>query len=189
MARAVGRGDAWGTIEAGKAADVLVVDGDPARDVRLLRDKSRIIVMLQDGRIVTDRMTELAYDAGVSLRRRTMKMILALIEPQKLKYVRRSLSDIGIYNLTVSTALGCSTNSAPIKERYRGIEQEMYLFRKTRLEIVVNDDQVDSVIDAIAAAARMEIERNHGIIFVYDILQAVKVTGERGPEIVQVRGR
>jgi len=117
-----------------------------------------------------------------------MKMILAMIEPQKLKSVRQSLSDIGIYNLTVSAALGCSTNAVPIKERYRGIEQEMYLFRKTRLEIVVNDDQTDSVIDAIAAAARMEIARNHGIIFVYDILQAVKVTGERGPEIVQVRG-
>ena len=40
---------------------MLVVDGDPARDVRLLRDKSRIVVMLQDGRIVTDRMTEVAH--------------------------------------------------------------------------------------------------------------------------------
>ena len=60
-AQAVGRGDAWGTIEAGKAADVLVVDGDPARDVRLLRDKSRIVLILQDGRIVKDRMMEVAH--------------------------------------------------------------------------------------------------------------------------------
>jgi nitrogen regulatory protein PII len=117
-----------------------------------------------------------------------MKMVLAMIEPQRLKQVRQSLSAVGIYNLTVSTALGCSTNTAPVKERYRGMEHELYLFRKTRLEIVVNDDQVDAVVDAIAAAARMEIERNHGMIFVYEILQAVKVTGERGPEIVQARG-
>ena len=116
-----------------------------------------------------------------------MKMILAMIEPQKLKEVRRSLSDIGIYNMTVSSALGCSRNTAPIKERFRGIEQEVYLFKKTRLEIVVEDDQVDSVVEAIADAARMEIERNHGIIFVYDILQAVKVTGERGSKIVQAK--
>ena len=117
-----------------------------------------------------------------------MKMILAMIEPQRLKEVRRSLSAIRIYNMTVSSALGCSTNAPPVKERYRGIEQEMDLFRKTRLEIVVNDDQVDAVIAAISAAARMELNRNHGIIFVYDILQAVKVTGERGKEVVQVRG-
>jgi len=117
-----------------------------------------------------------------------MKMILAMIEPQKLKEVRQSLAHIGIYNMTVSTAMGCSTNSAPIKERYRGLEQEVYLFKKTRLEIVVRDDQVESVVNAIATSARMRVERNHGIIFVYDVLQAVKVTGERGAEIVQVKG-
>ncbi len=60
-AQAVGRGDQWGTIEAGKAADVLVVDGDPARDVRLLLDKSRIVLILQDGRVVKDCMTEVAH--------------------------------------------------------------------------------------------------------------------------------
>ena len=49
------------TIGAGKAADVLVVDGDPARDLRLLRDKSRIVLILQDGRIVKDRMMEVAH--------------------------------------------------------------------------------------------------------------------------------
>ena len=68
-----------------------------------------------------------------------MKMILAMIEPQKLKNVRQALADIGIYNMTVSTAMGCSRNAAPIKERYRGLEQEVYLFKKIRLEIVVND--------------------------------------------------
>jgi imidazolonepropionase-like amidohydrolase len=56
-ARAVGRGEQWGTIEPGKAADVLVVDGDPARDVRILCDKSRIVLILQDGRVVKDSLT------------------------------------------------------------------------------------------------------------------------------------
>ena len=115
-----------------------------------------------------------------------MKMVLAMIEPQKLKDVRQALADIGIYNLTVSAALGCSRNSPPVKERYRGLEQEVYLFKKTRLEIVVRDDQAEPVVNAIAASARLDIERNHGIIFVYDVLQAVKVTGERGAEVVQV---
>ena len=115
-----------------------------------------------------------------------MKMILALIEPQKLTDVRQSLADVGIYNMTVSTAMGYSTNTAPIKERYRGLEQDVYFRKKTRLEVVVRDDQVNAVVDVIATAARMPIERNHGIIFVYDILQAVKVTGEHGSDIVQV---
>jgi imidazolonepropionase-like amidohydrolase len=51
-ARAVGRADVWGTLEPGKAADVLVVDGDPAQDVRVLRDKARIVMIVQDGRVV-----------------------------------------------------------------------------------------------------------------------------------------
>jgi imidazolonepropionase-like amidohydrolase len=57
-ARAVGRGDVWGTIEAGKAADLLVVDGDPSRDVRVLRDKSRIVAIVQDGRLMKDALGE-----------------------------------------------------------------------------------------------------------------------------------
>lgn len=55
-ARAVGRGDVWGTIETGKSADLLVVDGDPSRDVRVLRDKSRIVTIVQDGRPVGDEL-------------------------------------------------------------------------------------------------------------------------------------
>jgi imidazolonepropionase-like amidohydrolase len=60
-ARAVGRGDVWGTIEPGKAADVLVVDGDPAHDVRVLCDKSRIVLILQDGRVVKDSLIGVAH--------------------------------------------------------------------------------------------------------------------------------
>ncbi len=56
-ARAIGRGDVWGTLEPGKAADILVVDGDPSRDVRVLRDKSRLVMIVQDGRVVKDRLT------------------------------------------------------------------------------------------------------------------------------------
>lgn len=53
-ARAVGRAEVWGTLAPGKAGDVLVVDGDPARDVRILRDKARIVMIVQDGRVMRD---------------------------------------------------------------------------------------------------------------------------------------
>jgi len=53
-AQAIGRRDVWGTLESGKAADILVVDGDPSKDVSILRDKSNIVMMFQDGRVVKD---------------------------------------------------------------------------------------------------------------------------------------
>ena len=53
-ARAVGRGEAWGTLEDGKAADLLVVDGDPSQDVRVLRDKDKIVLIMQDGQVRKD---------------------------------------------------------------------------------------------------------------------------------------
>jgi imidazolonepropionase-like amidohydrolase len=53
-ARAVGRGDSWGTLETGKAADLLVVDGDPSQDVRILRDKDKIVLIMQDGQVRKD---------------------------------------------------------------------------------------------------------------------------------------
>ena len=45
-ARAVGRGESWGTLEAGKATDLLLVDGDPSQDVRVLRDKAKIVLIM-----------------------------------------------------------------------------------------------------------------------------------------------
>jgi len=51
-AQAVGMAAKWGTLEPGKAADVIVVAGDPAEDVSVLRDKSRVVMILQDGRLI-----------------------------------------------------------------------------------------------------------------------------------------
>ena len=53
-AQAIGRGDVWGTLEPGKAADILVVDGDPSQDVSILRDKANILMTVQDGRVIKD---------------------------------------------------------------------------------------------------------------------------------------
>ena len=57
-AQAIGRGNVWGTLEPGKAADILVVDGDPSEDVRILQDKSRIMMIVQDGKVVKDIMAK-----------------------------------------------------------------------------------------------------------------------------------
>ena len=57
-AQAIGRRDVWGTLGPGKAADILVGDGDPSQNVSVLRDKSNIVMMLQDGRVVKDVMSK-----------------------------------------------------------------------------------------------------------------------------------
>jgi imidazolonepropionase-like amidohydrolase len=54
-AEALGAGDRLGTLEPGKAADLLVVDGEPDRDVRILQEPARIRVVMREGRIVVDR--------------------------------------------------------------------------------------------------------------------------------------
>jgi imidazolonepropionase-like amidohydrolase len=56
-AKALGRLDEMGTLEKGKIADLLVVDGDPLRDISVLQDHGRIKVVMKDGRIEVDRRT------------------------------------------------------------------------------------------------------------------------------------
>ena len=54
-AAAIGAGDRLGTLEPGKVADLLVVEGEPDRDVRVLQDPARLLVVMKDGQIVVDR--------------------------------------------------------------------------------------------------------------------------------------
>ena len=59
-AMAVGRGEDWGTLEQGKAADILVVDGDPSKDITLLLDKDRIEAIVQNGAFQKNTIREAA---------------------------------------------------------------------------------------------------------------------------------
>jgi nitrogen regulatory protein P-II 1 len=112
-----------------------------------------------------------------------MKMIMALIEPQKLPDVKQALYDVGIQGMTVSSAMGCS-REVGFKETYRGVDVDMYLFKKVRLEIAVSDDQVEPVVGAICRSARMDLPRDHGMVFIYELCDAVKLTGERGASVL-----
>lgn len=107
-----------------------------------------------------------------------MKMIIAVIKPFKLEEVRTALSGLGVQGLMVSEVKGFGRQSGHT-EIYRGAEYTVNFVPKLKLEIVVNDDQVDQVTDTIATTAQTG-KIGDGKIFVLNVEQALRVrTGER----------
>ena len=110
-----------------------------------------------------------------------MKLIIATIKPFKLEEVRTALSGLGVQGLMVSEVKGFGRQSGHT-EIYRGAEYTVNFVPKLKLEIVVGDDQVDSVVDTIAQTAQTG-KIGDGKIFVLNVEQALRVrTGERDNE-------
>ncbi len=108
-----------------------------------------------------------------------MKMVEAIIKPFKLDEVREALSDAGVSGLTVSEAKGFGRQKGHT-EHYRGAEYQVDFLPKVRIEVVVPDAQLDTVVEAISRSANTE-KIGDGKIFVTDVLDAVRIrTGERG---------
>ena len=107
-----------------------------------------------------------------------MKMIIAVIKPFKLEEVRTALSGLGVQGLMVSEVKGFGRQSGHT-EIYRGAEYTVNFVPKLKLEIAVNDDQVEQVIETIAKTAQTG-KIGDGKIFVLNLEQALRVrTGER----------
>lgn len=107
-----------------------------------------------------------------------MKMIVAVIKPFKLEAVRSTLSELGVQGLMVSEIKGFGRQSGHT-EIYRGAEYTVNFVPKLKLEIVLPADQVDAVVEAIAATAQTG-KIGDGKIFVINVEQALRVrTGER----------
>lgn len=112
-----------------------------------------------------------------------MKLIIAYIQPEKLNDVKQSLYAAGIYKLSVSNALGCGQQKG-YHETYRGVDIEVNLLKKIRLEIAVNDDFVDGTVDAVVAGARSG-KIGDGKIFVLQMEQCVRIrTGDNGSDAI-----
>ena len=106
-----------------------------------------------------------------------MKKIEAVIKPFKLDEVREALSEIGISGLTVTEVKGFGRQKGHT-ELYRGAEYVVDFLPKIKIEIVVNEEQVDPAIDAIIKAARTG-KIGDGKIFVLPVEQVVRIrTGE-----------
>lgn len=112
-----------------------------------------------------------------------MKLIIAYIQPEKLNDIKQSLYEAKIFKISVTNALGCGQQRG-YHESYRGVDIEVNLLKKVRLEIAVNDDFVQHTINAIINGARTG-QIGDGKIFVLDLPECIRIrTGETGSEAI-----
>lgn len=106
-----------------------------------------------------------------------MKLVMAVIKPFKLDEIREALSGIGVQGMTASEVKGFGRQKGQ-REVYRGAEYSVSFLPKIKIEVVVPDDLVDKVVEAITNTARTG-QIGDGKVFVYGIDQAVRIrTGE-----------
>ncbi|MDA0260997.1 MAG: P-II family nitrogen regulator [Proteobacteria bacterium] len=112
-----------------------------------------------------------------------MKKIEAIIKPFKLDEVKEALQEVGIQGITVLEAKGFGRQKGHT-ELYRGAEYVVDFLPKVKLEVVLDDENVERAIEAIKNAA--ETGRiGDGKIFVSTIDEAIRIrTGERGTEAI-----
>lgn len=113
-----------------------------------------------------------------------MTKVEAIIRPNKLEEVKAALDDLGLMGITVSHVMG-SGKQRGRTQHYRGQEYVVSLLDKIKVETVVTDDMVDSVMNAIADAAGTG-EIGDGKIFVYNVDNAMRIrTREAGESAVR----
>jgi nitrogen regulatory protein P-II 1 len=112
-----------------------------------------------------------------------MHKVEAIIKPFKLDEVKEALNGIGIQGITVSEVKGFGRQKGHT-ELYRGAEYVVDFLPKIKIEVVVSDDLLDKVTDAIQAAANTG-RIGDGKLFILPVLDAVRIrTGERGDEAI-----
>ena len=112
-----------------------------------------------------------------------MKRVEAIIKPFKLDEVKDALAEVGVQGMTVTEVKGFGRTGGR-KEVYRGSAYVVDFVPKVKIEVVVTDDQVNAVIDAIERSAKTG-RIGDGKIFVVPIEEVVRIrTGERGHDAI-----
>jgi len=110
-----------------------------------------------------------------------MKIVVAVVKPFKLDDVKQALEGIGIQGMTVSDARGFGRQRGHT-EVYRGAEYQVDFIPKSRIEVVVTDEQAPEVVKAITTAASTD-SIGDGKIWVLPVEQMVRIrTGEKGDD-------
>ena len=112
-----------------------------------------------------------------------MKLITTIIKPFKLDEVKDALKSTGVQGMTVSEVKGFGRQGGHT-ETYRGSEYAIDFVPKVRIELVVDDSQVDSVVDTIRTAAATG-KIGDGKIWITEVSNIIRIrTGEVGPDAV-----
>jgi nitrogen regulatory protein P-II 1 len=105
-----------------------------------------------------------------------MKKIEAIIQPHKLEDVKEAMKNIGIDGMTISEVRGHGRQKGH-KEVYRGMEYQVDLLPKVKLEMVVTDARMEEVLRTLSGAAKTG-KIGDGKIFVYDVADAIRIRNE-----------
>ena len=112
-----------------------------------------------------------------------MKLIVAYIQPHMLNEVKQELFKADVVKMSVTNALGCGQQMG-YHESYRGVDIEVNLLKKVRIEIAVNDDYVKPTVDAIIKGARSG-NIGDGKIFIVNLEECIRIrSGETGSEAI-----
>lgn len=112
-----------------------------------------------------------------------MKKVEAIIKPFKLDEVKESLSAVGVQGITVTEVKGFGRQKGHT-ELYRGAEYVVDFLPKVKLEVIVSDEMVGEVVEAIKNSARTG-RIGDGKIFVTAVEEVLRIrTGERGPDAI-----
>lgn len=112
-----------------------------------------------------------------------MKMIVAVVQPEKVDAVKEALFAAEVHKMTVSRVRGCG-QQAGYDEHYRGQVKSVNLLEKIRFEIAVNDEFVQPTINAIIKGAKTEVIGD-GKIFIIPLDECIRIrTGEKGSNAI-----
>ncbi len=108
-----------------------------------------------------------------------MKLIVAYVQPEKINDVKQELFKAEVFKMSITNSLGCGQQGG-FHESYRGVDIEVNLLKKVRIEIAVNDDFVERTTDAIIKGARTG-SIGDGKIFILDLNECIRIrTGDKG---------
>ena len=116
-----------------------------------------------------------------------MKLIIAIIQPNRLEAVKQALTEVEVFRLTVIDCQGFGRQKGQIALGRKQNEGAVNLLRKVQLQIAVNDDFVEPTVNAVLAAAKSgdKGQIGDGKVFILPMDDCVRIrTGERGPEAI-----
>lgn len=110
-----------------------------------------------------------------------MKLVTAIIKPNKVEDLRKALTEVNVLGLTITEAKGYGRQKGHT-EMYRGAEYDVHFLPKSRAEIIIADELVEKIISIISETVKTG-EIGDGKIFITEVSEIVRIrTGERGAE-------